>query len=792
MSEHLEKAAGLAGAGDHEGAVECGREAAAAGLRAEGYEAMAASYEALGMHGKAAECLQKASREPSLRRGELLHLAGRHGKAGAEADRILKKSPGEPGAVALKARALASQNRHAEALEICGDAPDPRVLAAKGRALYETGDLAGAARCCARACSAPGFAARFYAALSSEGEEAQRYYAEAALQEPRDVDSPRARMGLVLWRLGRGAEALEKLDCEGDPKSACVRGQILRESGSEEADGWFKSAARCRSENWEDLYYVGLACHMLGLGGDASWHQKAARALKAAQARNRSGPAVAQLLAASEKERAGRLQEAEKNLRKPARKEPAKPEPKPRRRARPRKKEPRSLPPAPDPSEAIGEAKELCAPGSCDRALAALDGLPVPDRNRPDAQFWKAMAYYGLARYEEAHTCFENSGGGPETLYWRAASLFRLGLSGTLEVGFTQKAQRYRDAKRLLDRVLSADRSHPGALTLLALVEYNSARSIRNVGAADAERLFERALKADPDDAVALYYLGQARDEAGEPREANRMYDRAAGAKAGASGFDCWPSYCRGYSMDLRGQHETALSVYLDALNRDPDYGARFAEQMSAARGVAPAPHRNMQHPQDEKLDVCVVDTNVALPHLVRSMLDADVPSWMNLAYHRREFWRRLEEGSYVIPSVCRQEIMGQLNGGFLSKHAPGADRSRVTDGIRERLDGLPRSRWSGEAGETGPRDVMRIRRAYWRAWFGMSRESKEAWMRKKRRGNRRLAGGPPMGTRDTKILAVAAKLASGGSSVGLVTDDNDFLMFGAAIKELGVDVVEV
>ena len=789
--EPLEEAAKLAGEGRHEEAVELCRKAASAGLRAEGYAAMASSYEALGMHEKAAECLQKSDRAPSLRKAALLYRAGRHAKAASEAGKILREAPGEPGALAVKALALVGQNMHAAALECCADVSDPRVLAAKGRALYETGDLGGAARCCKEA--GAGFSALFYAALSLEGEEAQKYYEEAALQEPDDTDSPRASMGVVMWRLGRTAEALEELDLPGDPKAACIRGQVLKEAGKAEASDWFRNAAKCRSENWEGLYYVGLACHMLGLDGDVRWHQKAAKALKASQARNRSSPAVAELLADAEKESGRRLREAEDSLRRPE-PEPAprkpKPEPKPKPRAK-KKKQP-AAPRLPDAEGIVRRAKELCEPGSCEKALAALDELAVPDRQRADAQFCRGMAHYGLAKYEEAQACFEKAGSGLEATYWSAMSLFRLGLTGMLEVGRSQKAQRYRDAKRLLDRILGADPLYPGARTLSGLVEYHSSRSIGIASGADARRSFGEALKADPSDAVALYHMGQALDHGGDASEANRMYGLAAEAKVEASGFDSWPSYCKGYALDLLGQYETALSVYLDALALDPDYGPGFAEQMREARGKPPEPHYNMQSPDDGRLDVCIVDTNVSLPHLVRSFLQDDVREWMNLAYHRKKFWTRLQEGSYVIPAVCRYEIIGQLNSDFLAKYAPRASRLRVTDGVKDTLDGLPRTRWSEEAGSAGPRDVMRIRRAYWRAWFAMSREAKEKWSYKKRRGGRPLAGGPPMGARDSRILAIAAKIASGGSSVGLVTDDNDFLMFGSAIKELDVDVVEV
>lgn len=340
MEELLGEARRLAGSGEHERAVGLCREAVASGRRAEGYAAMASVYEARGMHAKAAECLQKGGGGPSLEGGSMWYRAGRYAKAASEAAKILKEEPGRAGALALKARALASQDRHAEALECCSGS-DPLVLSARGRALYETGRAKEAARCCKEACAAPGFSARFYAALSLGGREAKKYY-EAALGEPRDLDASGASVGLALWRSGRAADALKELRAGADPKAACIGGQILKESEKPGAADWFKRAAKCRAANSEEMYYVGLACHMLGLDGDARWHQKAAKALKAAQARNRARPGVAKLLEAVEKERKRRLREAEEGLRAPERRSERKPER--RARAAPKKRKSRRQP----------------------------------------------------------------------------------------------------------------------------------------------------------------------------------------------------------------------------------------------------------------------------------------------------------------------------------------------------------------------------------------------------------------------------------------------------------------
>lgn len=791
MSDPLAQARELAGAGRHEEAIEACRAAGVSG--AEARELKASSYEALEKWEEAARQLQKTRSGPeaACRIGELWFKAAKYAKAANAADKALKSAPGDPAATALKARALVCQDRHAQALQCCGPEPsDPRVQAAAGRALYETGRTEEAARLCAQACSAPGFAARFYAALSTEGGE---YWAEAALQDPSDVDAPRCRMGAVLHKLGRLDEALEKLDGD-DPKSACLRGQVLEQAGKKkEALGAFKKAAGCRMENSEDMYCAALACYNLGLAGDMSLHTTAKSILKNAKSRNPGIPGAAELARLIDGQIAERSTESRTKLIPPKR---AEPEPKPKIKPKPKKpKKPRArrAQPAVDADRIVRDACKSCVPGRCSDALSALDGLPESAALRADAQFCKGMAYYGLAKYEEAHTCFERADKAEPRLqyrYWRAMSLYRQGLSGMLEGAYNTKAERYREARRLLDKIISADPLYPGARTLTGLAEYHISNTIKSASGDDSARSFREALKMDPSDVVALYHLGQAREREGRMPEANELYDRAVNAEAVASGFLCDPPYCKGYAQDLLGQHEAALTKYQEALLHDPDYGPGFAREAIGARGREIQSARGTA--RDEDLEVCVVDANVAMPHLARSKLGFDPPDWVHLAYHRRRFWKRFGEGSYVVPGVCKNEILRTLRD-KLPQMAPGAARGRaVVDDVRAKLDSAPRTRWSEAAEGVGPADVMRVKRAYWLAWFRMHPDRKNEWVRKKRAGGRRLDGGPPRGAGDTRILAAAAKLASAGARAGLVTDDNDFLMFRSVADELGVSVVRV
>ena len=792
MSDPLAEARELAAAGEHERVIAACRKAGALGPEAR--ELLSSSHEALGDFEEAAKQMQKAasgSADPSVlcRAGELWYKAGKHAKAANEAGKALKTSPGDPAATALKARALISQDRHAEALKCCGPEPsDPRVQAAAGRALYETGKTKEAAKMCKLALAAPGFSARFYAGLAAEGAEAKKHMA-SSLDEPRDADSPGARTGRALQVLGRAQDALKVLD--DDPKSACIRGQILQELGQQkEALEAFKRSTKGRAQNSEDMYHAAVSCYNLGLDGDASWHQKAKKTLKDARARNPGIPG-AQELAHDIDEQIVKRREADEVKLAP-RPKPVQSKPKPvQKPARKKAKKPKPPRPAlPDASEIIRKANMFCAPGECRKALDVLEDLSAADASRADAQFCKGTAYYGLAKYEEAHTCFERAAGRESSLkhqYWRASSLFRQGRSGMLEAGFNTKVERYREAKSLLDKITSADPLYPGARTLMGLVEYNISNTIKTSGRDDSARSFREALKIDPSDAVALYHLGQACEHDGRAAEANRLYDQAIQAKPDASGFLCEPLYCRGYALDLCGQHEQALTQYLEALARDPDYGPGFAEQASRVRG-----QEWQRRPAYKDLEVWVVDTNVALPHLARSELGRDLPGWADLAYHRRRFWDRLQDGSYVIPEVCKTEILRTLKD-MLPRHVREARLiGAVITGVRATLDGLPRTRWTEAAESVKPDDVMRVRRAYWLAWFRMHPQKKAEWTEKKRKGRRPLAGGPPLGINDTKILAVAAKLASGSRGAGLVTGDNDFLVFRGMADELGVRIVNV
>ena len=799
MPDPLDEARRLAESGRHKKAIEACREASEA-PQAERRELMARSHEALGEYAKAAEALQRAagaSGDPALlcRAGELWRISGSHAKAAKAAGEALKITPGDPRALAAKALALVCLDRHSEALECCGPDPaDPHLQAAAGRALYETGKTAEAARLCKQACSSPGFAARFYAGLALGRQEGSEYM-EAALAEPFETDSPAARKAAALWWLGRTGELL-KLGNSDDPKAACIAGLALEEAGRKEAESAFRRAAGCKTQNCEDMYHAALACHRLGLAGDMSWHQKAAKTAKRAMGLNAGYPGLAELARESGARASGRRAEAEKDLAERARaaaekKEPQKPRrPAPARKTRPKRRPEAPAPAAPDPAVMVSDAMGMCVPGRCAEALDALAALPAPAQKRADAQFCKGTAYYGLGKYEEAATCFEradSAGPSQERAYWHAKALYRQGLSGLLDIEHTQKVQCYRGAQRLLARVLSADPLHPGARTLAGLVENNSAQSIKTASREDAERSLREALRADGSDTVALYHLAQMRENAGDMAEARGLYERAIAAPVGASGFECDPLYCRGYALDLQGQHESALTTYLEALARDPEHGPDFADRMRLERGKE-APRA----PRRGRPEVCVVDTNVALPHLVRSFLSRDVPDWSDLTWHRRHFWKGIEDGSYLIPPVCAREIMQQLYGGLLQRCVPGERPGPVITGVREKLEGLPRTRWTEMAAGVTAQDVARVRRAYWGAWFRMSPQKKEQWVEKKRKGGRRLEGGPPLGTYDTKILATAAKLASGGKRIGLITNDNDFLMFEDVAGESGVQIVKV
>lgn len=85
---------------------------------------------------------------------------------------------------------------------------------------------------------------------------------------------------------------------------------------------------------------------------------------------------------------------------------------------------------------------------------------------------------------------------------------------------------------------------------------------------AKAQGLLERCLRNRPDDAGALYALGRARGEAGEPAQALKLYEQAAAAKNASA----WPVQYR-------------VGLTLEQLGRPHEAKAAFKRHIAAAKG---------------------------------------------------------------------------------------------------------------------------------------------------------------------------------------------------------------
>jgi tetratricopeptide (TPR) repeat protein len=85
---------------------------------------------------------------------------------------------------------------------------------------------------------------------------------------------------------------------------------------------------------------------------------------------------------------------------------------------------------------------------------------------------------------------------------------------------------------------------------------------------AKAQALLERCLRNRPDDAGAMYALGRARGEAGEPAQALKLYEQAAAAKNASA----WPVQYR-------------IGLTLEQLGRPDDAKAAFKRHIAAGKG---------------------------------------------------------------------------------------------------------------------------------------------------------------------------------------------------------------
>ena len=853
MEKAAEEAAALAKAGRHDEAVgAC--DAAIAGGRAGAWAVhaqRAASLEALGRHSEALKSCQNALKAPGgmlgdqerrlaeVRRGRLYIRMGKAAKAANHFERLARgggAAPGDPLPLAYGCLALILDDRHERALESLGSAggaaaDHPAALAVAARALYETGRHQEAYDRCRKACEADPqcSAAWLYAGMACEamgrdGEAAEAYEragaGEACCDGGDDLACGAGEAGRAhaLCRTGRYAEAAELLGGGGaagskDARISCLAGMALSKAGRDgEAAACLKAAASSRPANSDGLYYAALASYMLGRGGDERRYDDALRSLRQALSRNRkSGRAAAlaekareAIKAGAERRRAGAeriAQAAREEERRRAEEEAGRRrragraagggdataernrELKRRERERRREEEERRRR-AERAAQAAASARAsgLSREGRFEEAVELFGRTaPMPD----DHAGWDAMAraLYGLGRYREAVDCFKRaqpSGGAdsPDVLAAIAANSVREGRRRQFEEGH-MAISHYNDALYRIERALGADAGHHEALVLGGMVNMYTA----NIGEMDTSEdgalgMFERASVSDYYDAQALYHTGRIFERRREAERARAMYGAVCLCKARR----LEDHYCIGRALDALGRFGDAHAHYMEGIRRDPEYRGLYEE---IARGGG----ASAQPPRDRSV-IAVVDTNVAMPCLVAMCAEGcSLPtSVTNKAY----FAARLAGGSgvdgeVIVPWACKGEIVNNLDA-FLSRMQCHQDHSHVVSQIKGALKDIPSEQQRGI--KISYDDSLRVMRMYWRAWLDMSDGDKTGWQDRKKANGRLFGGGPPDGAVDTKVLAIAAKVAADQSkTVTLYSDDEDFGAFKKYIAGIGVDV---
>ena len=797
---------------------------------------------------------QEARLEATVRLGRLHIRAGKAAKAANHFAKESGRSPADAVLLAYRGLALILDDRHGEALAAIGSAQgaaagDPAVLAVEARALYETGRYGEAAERCARACEAdPGCSAAWlYSGMSrdaeGDGEGATESYKRAA--EPAEGDdgtdlaasAGAAGRAHALCRIGRHAEAADVVSAAAaagpaDARVQCIAGTALAGCGREgEAAERFRAAASSKPSGSDGLYYAGLASYTLGSGGEARRYDEAAGHLKRALSRNKESARAAALAETVRESRTGagaeRRAAAERIAREKIeaeRREAA--EAAARRRApggtrragaedareAERRREEKRRKEAERREEArAAEAAARAEAVEMSRAGRFSDAIDRFDRNAAlragDSEGWdaRARALYGLGRYDEAARCFKEAGrddpDSPDALAAAAAVAARQARRRQFDEGHTAISN-YNDALYKIGRALDRDPGHHEALVLAGTIHAHSANIKRDMVDTTDERalaLFDRALESDLYDAQALYHRGRILEKAGRSEEAQTAYGQAGICKARR----LEDHFCIGRSLDALGRFGEARGHYLEGMRLDPDL-AGLCGEIGGGGGDA-APGRQAQQPPQrrERSDLAVADTNVAMPCVVGVCAeDCDLPEDIRSKSYFASRFAGMREGGWsdgadsrrgetiIVPWACRGEILSILPG-ILSGLRCHPSHGDVIARVKDTLGGMPPEWKMGY--RVGYADSLRVIRMYWRAWFCMSDDEKGRWQDRKRANGRLAGGGPPEGAVDTKVLALAAKIAAEQSrTVVLYSCDEDFGAFSRYIAGMGVRVQPV
>ena len=828
---------------------------AARALRAASLEALGRHGEAQKECQKALKAPEGALGGPdrlacTVRLGRLQIRAGRAAKAANHFAREAARSPSEPALLAYRGLALILDDRHGEALAAISGAAgpaggDPAVLAVEARALYETGRYGEAAERCARACAADPecSAAWLYAGMAGEAEGRD---GEAAAAYGRAAESAAGGDGLdmaggagaagrahALCRTGRHREAAGLLGpaaaaSPGDARIRCLAGEALAECGrGAEAEAHLRAAASSRPAGSDGLYYAGLASYLLGGRGEARRYDEAAAHLKKALSRNRLSKRAGAL---AERVREAKAEAGERRKKEAGRMERDRAEAErraaaeaagarrrsaaggrgrsgqgaERRERRRREEEERARARREAEAAARAEAVGLAGRGMHEEALARF---PAAALRAGDSEGWSAMAgaLYGLGRYDEAARCYRQArpGGqdGPDALAAAAAAGARQARRRQFDEGHTAISN-YNDALYRIGRALEADPGHHEALVLGGTIHAHSANIKGGMMDTSDERalaMFERALESDPCDAQALYHRGRILEKKGRAGEARAAYGRAGACRARR----LEDHFCIGRALDALGRFGEARAHYLEGMRLDPDLAGLHGEIARGGTGGAEGAGAGAPPPSPprwERSGLAVADTNVAMPCVVGACAgECDLPEDIRgKEYFAGRLaglgeWSGRGEGrrgeTVIVPWACRGEIISILPGLLSGLRCHGGRHGDVIGRVKDALGAMPSERAVGF--RVSYADSLRVIKMYWRAWLGMGDMEKARWQDRKRSNGRLAGGGPPEGAVDTKVLALAAKIAAEQSrTVTLYTCDEDFGAFSRHIAGLGVRVL--
>ena len=793
----VEAAASLAAMGlDAEAITVCGGaiEEHRGGAR-EAYARRAASYEAVGEHGRALRDCQKAlggrlaepaARDAEVMCGRLYILLGRAAKAANHFAKARGKY-GDPEILAYRALAMVLDDRHDKALEtLAGEAGaaegHPATLAVAARALYETGRHEEAAERCdaARGAGAPCPAAWLYAGMAHDAlgnaAEASRAYGTVGSCAAPDTDLTTSagvlgrayalcRTGMheraagLLLPSGTAAAPVTAVGALDSAAKSCIAGMALAKAGQgEEASPHFKSAAASGPANSDGLYYAGLASYMLGRAGEERRYADAVRLLKLALSKNKKSGRAADLekrvresmRAAAKRANAGRAIRAAKGAGVHA-------------AAAKRANAGRAIRAA---SQSAVQRAAGAAPAQRNghdqrAALRRRQEQARQDerRARDEATRNEAVRLSGVGRFEDALDWFGALGRLPQddSEGWAAKSAALYGLG------------RYEEAAECAKKAHPADPCHQDVLVAAAACDVQLGRRGQYGGGQGAKRHYDTALyrikkirsgepnhhealalgglvhaysvnmkdMPDTSESTACRLLANACrtdfDDAAVLYHAGRL--REGEDPRSAAEFYRRAAACRPRRLE---DYECAGRA-LDALGMFGEARARYMTWMSINGEYSGLYGEIMKHgtaagrpPYGGSGDVAVVDTNIAMPCLVYLCTG-------RLANLEDDAAERLADrlfggGPEAGRAVIPRPCAREIKGNlrrYVDDNLLSSAYSDISYKVGAELERMPTEQELGI--RVGYDDSLAVMKTYWTAWLDMGDAKKRAWQDRKK-----------------------------------------------------------